>query len=318
VARPERTALARRLDLSMIQTVLTEGQPPKPIWLDVSAPTRAELEALARDYKLHATLVADCLEPMHLPKHERSGDVTFMIVRAFDDDARPTDDSVQALTRKVALFLGNRFLVAVHRKDQAFLGALSAKYRDGTSPIYLQVVLLEILAAAVETYQRPLEEAEGQVHAFQVAVLKARADTAHWVEVFRTQTRLLVIKRMLWHTLSAVQQFVPYSSANQPIHQDVRERIDSLLFFADSLLDDLRNLLSVQLALASHETNQVMRVLTVFSVFFMPITFLAGIYGMNFAHMPELGWRLGYPMAWGLMIGSSAVIYLWLRRKRWL
>ena len=302
----------------MIQTILSEGDPPKPIWIDVSAPTRPELEALARDYQLHPTLVADCLQPMHLPKHQRSNNVTFMIVRAFDAAARNSDDSVQALTRKVALFLGDRFLITVHGKDHDFLAEIGARYRDAASPIYLQVVLLEILAAAIETYQSPLEEAEAQVHAFQRAVLKDRADTAHWAAVFLTQTRLLVCKRMLWHTLSAVQQFIPQSVANQPIHQDVRERIDSLVFFADSLLDDLRNLLSVQLALAANGTTEVMRVLTVFSVFFLPITAFAGVYGMNFANMPELHWHLGYPIAWGVMIGSTTAVYLWFRRKGWM
>ncbi len=302
----------------MIQTILSEGDPPKPIWLDASAPTRPELEALARDYHLHPTLVADCLQPMHLPKHQRSSNVTFMIVRAFDGAARATDDSVQALTRKVALFLGDRFLITVHGKEHAFLGEIGEKYREALSPVYLQLVMLEILAAAVETYQAPLEEAEQQVHAFQRAVLKDRADAAHFAAVFLAQTRLLVCKRMLWHMLNAVQQFVPQSSVNQPIQQDVRERIDSLTFFADSLLDDLRNLLTVQLALAAHGTTEVMRVLTVFSVFFLPITAFAGVYGMNFAHMPELSWHFGYPIAWGVMIVSTTAIYFWFRRKGWM
>lgn len=302
----------------MIRPVLTEGDSAKPLWLDASAPTRAELDALACNYGLHPALVADCLQPLHLPKHERSGNVTFMIVRAFDDAASPTDNSVQALTRKVALFLGHRFLLTVHGKEHAFLETIATKYEGAGGPIYLQLVLLEILAAAVETYQKSLEEAEAQIHAFQVSVLKDRADAAHWSAVFLTQTRLLVSKRMLWHTLNAVQQFVPQSAVNQPIQQDVRERIDSLLFFADSLLDDLSNLLSVQLALASHATADVTRVLTVFSVFFLPITAFAGIYGMNFRHMPELDWRFGYAAAWTVMIATTTAIFVWFRRKGWL
>jgi magnesium transporter len=240
-----------------------------------------------------------------------------MIVRALDPDAKPTDDTVQALTRKIALFLGDRFLITVHRKDQPALDAVAAKYRGGTGPVYLQVVLLEILAAAVESFQPALDEAEREVHAFETAVLSERGGTAHWGAVFRAQSRLAVIKRLLWHTLSAVQQFVPYSAVNQPIQQDVRERIDNLLFFTDSLLEDLRNLLSVQLALASLRTNDVMRVLTVFSALFMPLTFIVGVYGMNFSHMPELAWRYGYPAVWALMLATIYGVYRWFRRKGW-
>jgi magnesium transporter len=100
--------------------------------------------------------------------------------------------------------------------------------------------------------------------------------------------------------------------------RDAQENVESIHFYADELLDDANTLLSVQLALASHRTGEVMRVLTVFSVFFLPLTFIVGIYGMNFHYMPELRHRLGYP---GVMIGMgfvTLVIYLWFRRRGWL
>jgi magnesium transporter len=300
----------------MIEVILTEGDPPRPLWLDVAAPTDAELEKLAEDYRLHPMMVMDSVQPLHLPKHERVGGVTFMIIRAFDEEAKPTDDSVQALTRKLAFFLGDRFLITIHRKSQAFVKEINEQYKQAGTPVYLQVLLLEILAAAVDTFQKPIEDAESQVHHFQVTILSQQPDPVQWEELFRTQTRLLVIKRLLWHTQSAVQRFVPFSSVNQPIHQDVRERIESLQFFADSLLDDLRNLLTIQLALGAHNTNQVMRILAVFTAFFMPMTFITGIYGMNFSNMPEIGWRYGYLMVWCITIVAAASIYYWFRRKK--
>jgi magnesium transporter len=84
------------------------------------------------------------------------------------------------------------------------------------------------------------------------------------------------------------------------------------------LLEDVNNLLSIQLALASHRTNEVVRVLTVFSVFFLPLTFIVGIYGMNFAHMPELRERWGYPAVMAAMGFVTLVIGLWFRRRGWL
>jgi magnesium transporter len=89
-------------------------------------------------------------------------------------------------------------------------------------------------------------------------------------------------------------------------------------FYADELVDDVNNLLSIQLALASHRTNEVVRVLTVFSVFFLPLTFIVGVYGMNFQYMPELHQRWGYP---AVMLGMALVtfaIYVWFRRRGWL
>ena len=103
------------------------------------------------------------------------------------------------------------------------------------------------------------------------------------------------MRRMLSHTLDAVQQLVPGSEPTAPLFRDVRENTESMHFYADELLDDVNTLLNIQLALASHRTGEVMRVLTVFSVFFLPLTFIVGIYGMNFHYMPELRERWGYP-----------------------
>jgi magnesium transporter len=302
----------------MIEEIRREGNPPRPVWLDVTNPTADELGALAHDYHLHSTLVDDCLEPLHLPKHEQSGDVTFLIVRAFDDDAHTSDTSMQALTRKIAVFLGNRFLITAHLKDQAFLAPIFAKYRYADGPVYLLTVMLEVLEAAVDTYQRPLEDAEIQLHAFEEAILTDQRDRAHWDAIFQTQARLTLIKRMLWHTLSAVQRFVPRSERNLPLCQDLRERIESLLFFADNLLEDLRNLLAVQLSLAANDTNDVMRTLAMYSLFFLPLSFIVGVYGMNFEYIPELHWRYGYVWVWASFAVISFALYRWFRKKRWL
>ncbi|MDB4990558.1 MAG: Mg2 transporter protein CorA family protein [Myxococcaceae bacterium] len=302
----------------MIDVIRSEGDPPVPIWLDVTDPSEAELSQLAERYRLHPTLVEDCLQPMHLPKHEQSGDVTFLIVRAFDSESPPEDTSVQGLTRNVAVFLGNRFLITAHRRDQTFLLPILREYRTAEGPVYLLSVMLEVLLAAVETYHAPLEQAENQIHIFEAAILTDRRDTDHWDAVFRTQARLTVIKRMLWHTLNAVQRFVPRSERSLPLCQDLRERIESLLFFADNLLEDLRNLLAVQLSLAAHDTNDVMRTLAIYSVFFMPLSFIVGVYGMNFKNIPELEWRFGYPTLWVALALIAFAIWRGFRKRHWL
>jgi len=163
----------------MIEEIRREGQPAVPIWLDVTDPTVEELQELAERYRLHPTLVADCLDPLHLPKHEQNGDVTFLIVRAFDAASDADDTSVQGLTKQVAVFLGNRFLITVHRGDLSFFSPLLRTYRVAPGPVYLLSVMLEVLLAAVETYHVPLEVAETKVHAFEASILTDRRDTAH-------------------------------------------------------------------------------------------------------------------------------------------
>ena len=91
-----------------------------------------------------------------------------------------------------------------------------------------------------------------------------------------------------------------------------------LPLYADELLEGATNLLGLQLSLASHRTAEVMRVLTIFSVSFLPLTFLVGVYGMNFRHLPELEWRWGHAAVWAVMLAVTALIFPWFKRQGWL
>ncbi len=299
----------------MIDVVLKGAEGERALWIDVLDPTPAELRAVSQQYGISPASIQECMKPLHLPKHEVTSAATFVLVRFFDDDADVDANDVQRMTRKVALFLGNRFLVTVHRREQPFLGAISARYHASKEPVYLQVVVLDILLAAVETFHRPLEAAELTIHEFEMIALNEKSSALAWDSVLRTKIRVQTIKRLLWHTNDAVKRFVPYSSATQPLAGDLRERLESVSFFAESLDADLDSLLTVQLSLASHRANEVIRLLTVFSVFFLPITFIVGVYGMNFAHMPELQWRYGYLMVWLVIVSTVVAIYVWFRKR---
>jgi magnesium transporter len=110
----------------------------------------------------------------------------------------------------------------------------------------------------------------------------------------------------------------PAAGRASALLRDVQENAESYHFYADELLDDANTLLSVELALASHRTSEVMRVLTVFSVFFLPLTFIVGVYGMNFEFMPELRHRWGYPAVLAGMAVVTLAIYRWFRHRGWL
>jgi magnesium transporter len=304
----------------MLETVLFDTDKITPLWIDIANPEKKDIDTITKQYSLHEKLARDCMAPFHLPKLEKSGDSTFIIIRAYDDNCKKRENSVQGMTRKIALFLGDRFLISIHRTDQEFIRLIREQYKSKTvsGPVYLQSILIQILLAAVETYQKPIEAAEEQVHAFETSLFKKRGQKWGWEDIYHLKTRLLVIKRMLWHSLSTVQKFVPQAQENLPHSQELKERIENLQFFADSLLDDLDSLLNIQMSLASNSASEVMRLLTLFSVVFMPLTFIVGVYGMNFQYMPELSWKYGYAGVWGIMIAIIIAIYFWFRRQGWL
>jgi len=130
--------------------------------------------------------------------------------------------------------------------------------------------------------------------------------------------RAYVVRKMIRMTIDLLPKLQPTSNHLSHIFQDIKEEGDSLYFYADELLDSVNDLLNLHISLASFRTNEVVRILTLFSVFFMPLTFIAGIYGMNFDYMPELRAKIGYPAVLIFMLLISVGIFTWFRRKGWL
>ncbi len=312
-----------------IRTVVEKTE-PRFVWLDAVEPTPDELAELAADYGLHPLAVKDCLDPEHLPKHEVFENHTFVILRAVDDSPARTADTVQALTRKIAVFYGPAFLITIHRKDQAWLTALHQRClvglpsRHATRSEGIQAHLLaQLFNAALDTFQRPLETIETRLDQFDGKVFEGRDEPGATFrgdlrEIHLLRRQVTLSKRLLWRTVDVTQRMVPAAGRAATLFRDVQENAESYHFYADELLDDVNTLLSVQLALASHRTSEVVRVLTVFSVFFLPLTFIVGVYGMNFDFMPELRERWGYPGVLVFMVLVTMLIYVWFRGRGWL
>ena len=302
----------------MISTVLTSKS--GFTWLDVVQPTTEELDQLALTYGLHATAVKDCLDPEHLPKFERYGDLTFIIARAYDEVSEPSAETIQQITRKIAVFFTDKYLISIHRKDQAFFARLREEHihRARTREARLSYVLTDMVNAVVATYEKPLEESEHTIEQFEDSLFDSSRDNPPLQRIHILKRRVNLIKRILWQTMGVIHKMKPPFERNAPLFQDASENAESYHFYADELLEEVNNLLSIHLSMASHKTNEVMRVLTVFSAFFLPLTFIVGVYGMNFEFMPELDWKYGYALALGIMAALDGYVFYRLRKAKWL
>jgi magnesium transporter len=300
------------------------------VWLDVVAPTPEELAEIAERYNLQSTSVQDCLDPEHLPKFEQFDNYAFAIIRVYDEQADRLCETMQELTRKVALFYAPTFLITIHRAAQPWLTrieeriAAEAPKHEGQGKDTLQArVLTKLLNAGADTFSSPLEALEARLDAFESALFEqndqGRGTLATSLkEIHLLKRQVTLSKRLLWRFLDVVQRMTPATGRGATLFRDVQENVESYHFYADELLDDANTILNIQLSLATHRTNEVMRVLTVFSVFFLPLTFIVGVYGMNFRFMPELQEKWGYPAILAAMGVVTLAIYLWFRRRGWL
>ncbi len=286
--------------------------------MDVVGPDREELLALAREFELPHTVVEDCLDPEHLPKHEKLGEVTFLILRLWDRASVEDASTVQELTRKLSIFYRESFLLTVHRVDLEEVGGVRESCSNGVPQEGLLSRLLTLLInRTLDSYDRPLAEGEATADLFETAVFDG--DTPPSLrQAHQLKRRVSLIRRVVYQTSTVLQKIVPSAERSASLFQDTRESADAYLFWADQLMDEVNQLLQVNLAMAQHRASEVMKVLTVFAAFFLPLTFIVGIYGMNFRHMPELEPWWGYPAAWVLMISVVAAVWVWFKRRGWM
>jgi magnesium transporter len=300
-----------------MKEIITSASPNKPFtWVDISQPEEKELMQVAEEYNLHRYTVIDSLEPGHLPKIEVNDGITFIISRLYLPKPGKTT-SVQDITSKIAFFYGSNFLITIHRAEWAFLTEMKQKFKtktEATSPLKL---VTQLLWHVINTYEKPSDELLQQIDVFETRIfLKDYLKGMHQ-NLYFLKRKAETSRRMLALT-SEVISIAHHGEKNNPFLQDLKDLHVKLLTKYDSVLSNVNNLLSIYLSLSTQRTNEIMKVMTIFSAFFMPLTFLVGIYGMNFQHMPELAQHWGYPAIWIVMMVISVVIFIWFRRKRWL
>lgn len=286
-------------------------------WLDVTQPNKDELLDIAARFNLHPYTVQDCLEPDHLPKFEINDEVRFIIVRAYNPKELSSPHSVQDLTSKIALFYTNDFLISIHRLPQPYLDEIVQRYLGEGHQLKPCDIVTRIIWFAVSTYQGPAQYLDDEVDKIETAIFARHSRGKFEENLYHLRRIVSVNKKLLVLTEKIIDDLYRDTTSN-PFIQDLKDLTLKLHSNYEQIHEDVSNLLNIYISISAHKTNEVMKVLTIFSVFFMPLTFIAGIYGMNFEYMPELDWVWGYPASLVLMLVVIVVIYMWFKRKKWM
>lgn len=297
-------------------TILKEKNQDNYEWIDITNPEKAELNEIATKYDLHKALVEDSLQPEHLPKFEMVGDTHFIILRVYSSIAPKEADTIQEVTDKIAVFIGTNFIITIHRRDYDFLHQIKTKYvdtRKSTTPYYL---LFRIIYAALSSYEIPTAELARELDVFEPKIFLQEKSQSLLKNLYYIKRKASVID-FIFDLSRSILENLKGKIASTHFSQ-LKDEILRLQTKAKHVIENVANLLNIYISLSSQRTNEVVRVLTIFSVFFMPLTFIVGIYGMNFEHMPELGWKYGYLYTMIFMVGITIAIFIWFKRKGWL
>jgi len=286
-------------------------------WIDLTNPDQEEISRVAKQYDLHEASVKDCLQPDHLPKYELLEQYTFIITRVLTDDPIPDADTLQELTTKIAFFYSKDFLITVHRRGQPLIGTVKSKKIDSGVCKDTLYLLNSLIKESLLTFEEPGMKLAESLDYFEENVFLKQRKAPVLRGLYYVKRKVDTMKRLLILSYDIVDKID--SKENRSIYtRDMRDLYIRMQSLYDNLSENTAQLLSAYFSLASHRTNEIMRVLTIFSVFFMPLTFIVGIYGMNFHVMPELSWRLGYPAVMLLMLAITIAIYIWFKKKGWL
>jgi magnesium transporter len=291
-------------------------------WVSITDPSLRELAQIAVQYDLHSTSVHDCLEPEHLPKYEKINNVSFIIARANDAFADKEADTIRKLTNKIAIFASSRFLITVQRSDHEYLKVIRNKWRvshkDKDGDTISSMILVDVYSALINSYELPVNNAMEAIERYEEEIFADTAPASIIQQMYLLRRQAMVYKRMLFLTNDIFGKISASHIENAPYLQDVIDKSSEIYYYAEQLLVSVNDLLNIHISLSSHRTNEVMRVLTISSVFFLPLTFIVGLYGMNFEVMPELKFEYSYYVVWFIMIAVVIGIYIQFRRQGWL
>lgn len=296
---------------------LTEHSSCNYKWIDITAPTQDELDEIAEKYNLHPSSVHDCMQPGHLPKFEKIDNYTFIILRVYYPDNQINADTVQEITNKIAIFISNDFIITIHSKPWPPAVEICKHYVEQGVCASPHHVLNEIVRAGLLSYDQPGLKLTQSIEYYETEVFLTTRQVPLLKGLYFIKRKIDVIRRMLLLTYDIIDKIDPADSSNT-YTRDVRDLYVKQKSLYDALSDHANNLLGVYFQISAQRTNDTVRVLTIFSVFFMPLTFIVGIYGMNFEFMPELKWKWGYPGVMILMVVVVIINYVWFRKKKWL
>jgi magnesium transporter len=290
------------------------------LWADLNDPTSSDFEELAEEFGFHPLSIEDCRNEHQRPKVEEYPGYYFIVL--YEAELVGPTDALEL--RELNIFLGKNYLVTVHSRPIRAIETANRLWREWLDRSEQGSGLLAYLLidAIVDDYLPLLDVISERMDELEDSIF-GEFNAAAIEEIFTIKKKLLYLRRAItplrdvFNTLLRREQ--PLFA--REIHFYFQDVFDHLIRVADTI-DTLRDMLSstmdAYLSVSGNRMNQIMKRLTSISTILMSVTLIAGIYGMNFAFMPELRWRYGYVFALLSMVGIGVALFFYLKRVKWL
>jgi magnesium transporter len=312
----------QEIEASTIEECFPVKDKPTVTWINIDGIHQVEiLEKIGDCFGLHPLVLEDILNTGQRPKVEDFGDYIFIALKMFHSE----DKNNEIAEEQLSLILGPKFVISFQEVVGDVFDPIRERIRSARGRIrkmgadYLAHALLD---SVVDNYFVVLEKLGEKIEFLEEElVTNPTTDTLQIIHDLKRE--MIFLRKSVWPLREVVSILERGESAliqeSTAIYlRDVYDHTIQVIDTVETFRDIISGMLDIYLSSVSNRMNEVMKVLTIIATIFIPLTLIAGIYGMNFQYMPELGWRWGYPMVWLVMLAIVALMAVYFRRKRWL
>ena len=305
-----------------VQEVFAYIDTPPVTWINIDGlHDVALIEKIGQHFGIHPLTLADIVNTGHRPKAEDFENYLYVVIKMLVyDEARQ-----QITSDQVSLIIGENYLLSFQELPGDVFVAVRERIRRAKGRIrksgcdYLAYALMD---AVVDHYFVILEQLGDHIERMEAELLE-KPSTQTLQQIHHLKREMVFLRKQVWPLREAISFLIKDESS---LIQDstrifLRDVHDHCIYVSDtieSLRDLLSGLLDLYMSSVSNRMNEVMKVLTIIATIFIPLTFIAGIYGMNFKFMPELEWRWSYPLLWLILIAIFVVMIFYFKRRKWL
>ena len=279
-----------------------------------------QLQQFEPAFGIHILALEDIISTGQRPRIEDYGDYLFLVLKML----YRSPDNRQIVSEQISLILGRHFVCSFQEVEGDVFDPIRERLRTGKGRLrtlgadYLAYRLLD---AVIDNYFVILEDVGERIEWLQEQVVE-NPDPEVLRSLHQSKRDMIFLRKNLWpvrELVSTLQKSEsPLVSADLKLYlRDLYEHSLQVIDIVETLRDTLSSALDIYLSSVSNSMNEVMRVLTVIATLFIPLTFIAGVYGMNFEHMPELHWRFGYAGAWAVMLLTAGGMLVYFKRRKW-
>lgn len=311
----------KEIECENVEDCFTYKDPSKVTWINVNGLSDvAAIDKIGKNFELHPLLVEDILNTNHRPKLEEFDNCIFITLKMLGI----SDNNDSIVSEQVSFVLSQHWLLSFQELKGDIFESLRTRIRESKGNVRLKSVdylLYRLIDTVVDNYFFVIEHINEKIELLEEKVLTdTQIETLSEIQTIKKQLiNLRKVISPLRDTISGLHNDSDLIKDDTRRYlRDVYEHIIHVNDSIDSQRDLLASIMDLYLSGTSNKMNQVMQLLTIISTIFIPLTFIAGIYGMNFANMPELQSENGYFIVWAVMIFLFLMMLIFFKRKKWL